>query len=836
MPYSRAWIIATLLALAIGNAALLRTPEVRATLRRLLTLERGYLLLSEGVFTGAFALMGWLRSFTPAVVDTEKFMDVAFLSAIWRAPHLPPPDPWLAGQPINYYYFGHFLVATLAKLLATPPAIAFNTSIALIFALTAAAVCAVATNIVAAARGGARPLLRSAPFGVVSALLVLVAGNLDGARRWWQAATALAAQHPAELSTPWAWWTHRDLWLQYDWWGPSRVIVTPSNTINEFPAFSFILADLHAHVLALPFAALAIGVALNLLLARGVGLRVFGVRAAGVLSLVTAAVVFGGLYAINGWDLPTYLGLAVLALAVQQWVAHDRRWSGQFLLDLVAAAVMVGALAVLAYVPFFRNFTSPAQGIGLVPPAARTRVGDEFAIFGLPLLLLGSLLIVRLVALFTAVFSPERAQGDTLAIDTGHRVPSPTRQLVVLCIGGIVAVFVLFALRFPGSQGLTLAWVALALVGCGLVVLVYLMPGAHWRSWSADLQPPEIFMWCLVGVAVALVGTSELIYLRDVFDGGNYFRMNTVFKLYYQAWLLLGVASGPAVAWLLARLAPSQLLATVFAPRSPFLAPGAAPTAPAYRAIAVTAARASGEALLPEGKAHGTGMQPPLQAPHPLAEGASGPARPTDRRTSKRSPIQASILRWSALSGTLVWVAMVLVLLGAAAIYPVQASAARTANFSLPRSLDGTAFMATDPVDHGDAAAIAWLNVPANVPGNPVIVEASGNEYSHFDRISAFTGLPTVLGWLGHEVQWRINWLANPARAGELERRKADVDQMYTSADPQVVRALLNRYHVRYVYVGAAERQQYPAVNMSRFDAFLAVAYQHADVTIYRVR
>src|SRR5260370_2354715 len=190
LPYSRAWIIATLLALAIGNAALLRTPEVRATLRRLLTLERGYLLLSEGVFTGAFALMGWLRSFTPAVVDTEKFMDVAFLSAIWRAPPLPPPYPSLAGPPIHYYYFGHFLVATLAKLLATPPAIAFNTSIALIFALTAAAVCAVATNIVAAARGGARPLLRRAPFGVVSAFLVLVPGNLDRARRCGHAALA----------------------------------------------------------------------------------------------------------------------------------------------------------------------------------------------------------------------------------------------------------------------------------------------------------------------------------------------------------------------------------------------------------------------------------------------------------------------------------------------------------------------------------------------------------------------------------------------------------------------------------------------------------------------
>ena len=63
----------------------------------------------------------------------------------------------------------------------------------------------------------------------------------------------------ATLASPWAWWFNRSLWVNYDWWSPSRVI---PNTINEFPAFSFVLSDLHAHVLALPFAALAVALAL----------------------------------------------------------------------------------------------------------------------------------------------------------------------------------------------------------------------------------------------------------------------------------------------------------------------------------------------------------------------------------------------------------------------------------------------------------------------------------------------------------------------------------------------------------------------------------------------
>jgi YYY domain-containing protein len=592
---------------------------------------------------------------------------------------------------------------------------------------------------------------------------VLVAGNLDGARQWWRAATALAAQRGALIRTPWAWWLHRDLWLRYDWWGPSRVIAKPSYTINEFPAFSFILADLHAHVLALPLAALALGVALNLLRARGTGLGAFGAGLNGFgawMGLGVAAVALGALYATNGWDLPTYLALALVALALSQWVAHERRWGSEFAASLATGAALLVALAVLVYLPFYRGFVSPAQGIGLVPPAMRSAVGDEFAIFGLPALVVSSLLVVRLATLLGDIFAPARAEEA-----------ASVRRVVALGVGGCFALLALLAWRFPSAQSLTLSAVLLVVAGCGTVLLAHLLPGAHWRLWLKDVGDAEIYVWCLVGLAAALVGAAEVVYLRDVFDGGAAFRMNTVFKLYYQAWLLLGVASGPALAWLWARVAPR--LAWAWAPPDPERA---------------------------------------------------------------RLPIRALVLRWSGWSGTLAWVLALVALLGAVAIYPVQASAARTANFSLPRSLDGTAYMATDAVNRGDAAALAWLNDPAHVAGDPTIVEASGGEYTHFDRVSAFTGLPTVLGWYGHEVQWRVNWLARPGNSGELDRRKAAVDLIYTSLDPTVVAGLLQRYHVRYVYVGNAERQQYPAVNMARFPALLQVVYHSADVTIYRVR
>ncbi len=838
LPYSRAWIAGTLIALALAGGALLRLRDVREALWRLLTRERGYLLAAEAVFTGSYALMAWLRSFTPGVVDTEKYMDVAFLSAIWRAPHLPAPDPWLAGQPINYYYFGHFLMATLAKLLGTQPAVAFNAAVALTFALTASAVFGVATNMVVwLRRERERALIRAAPYGVAAVLLVLILGNLEGAQVWWQGAVAATTRH--DLATPWAWWTHPALWLQYDWWSPSRVFHASSATtlqgiITEFPSFSYILADLHAHVLALPFAAVAVGIAFNLLLSRGEGLRVFGDRAAGIVALGLAALTLGSLYAINGWDLPTYLGLSLLALAIQQWIEHGRRWSRLFLLDLASTAVLLGALCVLLYVPFYRGFTSPAQGIGSVPASARSLIGYDFAMFGLPIFLVGSLLCVRLGVWLRGIRAFNAGYPGGPAVTESVSLPT-------LALGTGLALLLIWTILSSSATGWTLMWCLLLLAGCAALALRHLVPSGEAADDVDESHRAEIMLWCLSGTALALIGVCELVYLRDVFGGGDLFRMNTVFKLYYQAWLLLGIAGGAALAGMvevaggaLAHVAPAvpRMRPQSAAPvTSSFLAVRRMTGQPTSPHLALAAFSGGGDS--PGGRVAGT-------SPGALPEsGASVVAKAvTEAKHGTPLIMRMSVLRWLAAGGTLVWIALLLVLVGAAAVYPVQAAAARTINFTLPHSFDGIAYMRTDPQNQDDADAIAWLNDPAHVAGNPVIVEAvdaRGGDYTHFARVSAFTGLPAVMGWVGHEWQWRVNWVNNPAHAGELQRRQTDVDQIYSTSNPNSLRDLLARYHVRYVYVGALERQRYGSVNLDRFATILRPVYHHGAVTIYQV-
>src|SRR5436190_6714898 len=122
--------------------------EITKVVRRNTT----YIILTELVFFGMIFLLGWLRSFRPDIQSFEMYMDEGFIAAIMRSPHLPPNDMWFAGHSINYYYYCHYAVATLAKLLGQSPSIAFNTGISMYFGLTAVNLFGVTCNIVAWAR------------------------------------------------------------------------------------------------------------------------------------------------------------------------------------------------------------------------------------------------------------------------------------------------------------------------------------------------------------------------------------------------------------------------------------------------------------------------------------------------------------------------------------------------------------------------------------------------------------------------------------------------------------------------------------------------------------
>ncbi len=124
--------------------------------------------------------------------------------------------------------------------------------------------------------------------------------------------------------------------------------------------------------------------------------------------------------------------------------------------------------------------------------------------------------------------------------------------------------------------------------------------------------------------------------------------------------------------------------------------------------------------------------------------------------------------------------------------------------------------------------AILWFR---NVSGQPVVLEAPGDLYKWNTYITAFTGLPTVIGWAGHELNWRY-----PLRH-EIDVRWQDVNMMYTSSNLDEVSSLLRKYNVSYIYFGEAEAKRYssPRLFESRPDRFEKV-FEYGDVVIYKVK
>jgi YYY domain-containing protein len=432
------------------------------------------LIGAELVFVLTFVAMALLVAYSPDVWNTEKPMDMGIVNALNQSRSFPPHDMWLAGFDLNYYYLGHLAMALFVRLADVEPSRGYNVSVALLFALTASALFTVAGTLWAALRS-ARPALLRSPVvvGVVAVVVVLVLGNLAGGRELLQTPSPPGG---------------------YDWFAPSRVI---PGTITEFPWFSFLLADLHAHVLALPFSVLVLGFAIQLAFA---GPRARP-RVRALLETLCVSLALGSLYAINSWSYPVMAG--VLAGALLVWLrapgaaGHEPR--------AVRWGLLVLALSILLVLPFHLSYDPAASGFGLVSdrrPFGKF-ISDQALLYGFFAALLAIAYAGRLAA-----------------------SAKPARNVVWLTVAGIVG----GSLLAPIAD-LAGAW-ALALA-LGVAIHAALTP---------RLAVAERTLWLLVACGLTCVLLPELVYVRDAFDGSDLERMNTVFKFGYQAWLFLGLA------------------------------------------------------------------------------------------------------------------------------------------------------------------------------------------------------------------------------------------------------------------------------------------------------
>ncbi len=522
---------------ADGGETLL--PPAATKLTYFLRASWRYIILSEAIFIGGFLFYAWLRSYNPEILGTEKPMEIGFLSGATRQATLPPRDPWLSGHGINYYYLGYVLIAALAKLTAISSSVAFNLGLATIFAMALCGGAGVTTNLLAAARdkGLVAPQARTLGMGLLGGYLLVFAGNMYAARD-------VLSKGQAAIDQWWwgglGWKSSRvviDSGFPARYFGPN---VPPVETITEFPFFSFILGDLHAHVLALPFALLALALALDIFLkpllpnnpnnaGTPTGLAAFLPPPGALARIGVASLVVGGLYALNSWDLPTYaviyLAAGALPIVLARRGVLRREW---------AAAAVFAVDCFVLWLPFHAKFTSLIGGEPFALP-------EPWA--SLPLI---------------------PTLSKTLGLVIWGKTPVDQFFTIYLLPWVVGLLFLVWRWRAARevmpNNGLTtpiLAFLGLALVGtlfqmplilyAGLILVLVVTILRQWQQLQLELHA-DLFAVGLFAAAFALVLVTEVFFIHDVF--GN--RMNTIFKVYYQAWTLLAVASAYAIVQMVA--------------------------------------------------------------------------------------------------------------------------------------------------------------------------------------------------------------------------------------------------------------------------------------------
>lgn len=658
------------------------------------------MLTVEIMFFVIFFLWIYIRGFRPEVSNTESPMDYGFMAAMMRADYLPAQDIWLSGKPINYYYVGQYMATFLTKLSNVRLQEGYNLSLMTIASMGFTLAYSLIYNVMFTFLSDLslpkrKTLMQPIEFvrkkvnrfwcvlsGLIASIAVIFAGNMH----------YVIYYHIIKFIQRKV--IHKPV-SNYYWPDSTRYIgynpeVAHDKTIHEFPSYSFILGDLHAHVVNIIFVLSVLGLLYTYLLNRkakmddlrlGVSIRRPKLMKEAFHPIILLLGFFIGLFHMtNFWDYPIYFVVCGAILLFSNAVLY------QFSLDTlkltVMHAVVIITTAEIVALPFTVKFDQISTRICLTD--YRTKPLQLLVLWGLPILVVTYYVIARYRDLKHEGFITKKGreyykkkfEKKKKKIEKKKNLSHEVRDTSLVV--------------FTGEKN-------------KLFQLIEHLPIA------------DLFIVTVGLCAIGLIILPEVIYVEDIY--GDYKRANTMFKLTYQGFIMFGLCMG-----------------------------------------------------------------------YILVRGLSY-ARFVIRRVA-------------TITG--------LILLFWTAYYPVTAinmwlgNIFKSENY---KNIDSMEFMKNRCND--DYAAINWLN--ENVSGTKVITEAYGASYSEYNRISAFTGLPTLIGWQTHEQLWRSGALGDFPPI--ITERQEDTTSIYSSEDRNEVLYYLKKYDVDYIYLGSKEAEQFGSIN-----------------------
>jgi YYY domain-containing protein len=574
IPFSRLTISLVILLMAVGATFL--AYRQRDELRVEWHSRRTYFLIVEGLLLAFFLIFLFIRLGNPDLWHPwkggEKPMDFSYFNAVLKSTTFPPYDPWYASGYMNYYYWGYVFVGVLVKWLGIVPSFAYNLILPTLFSLLSLGAFSIGYNLsfskgkndeatreqvpMEAEQSPPPPARRPYFIGLASVLGMAVLGNLGTLRMIVKGWEQLGV--PGGLTEATGFFARlmgmfggfyqvlfQGVKMPYslgDWyWIPSRAIPAPGDVepITEFPIFTFLYGDLHAHMIALPIAMLALTWAVAVVMGKARWQSI----GAGALSFLVGGLAIGALYPTNLSDIYTYLpiGMVAVGYATYRYANIERfSWLPQLnpaIKRLILAGMGMVLLVIVSYGLYLPYRLWYAQGYSSIIPwfGTHTPFLSYLTHWGLFLFIIVSWMVweTRQWMAETPLASLRKLEKFNSLIMLGLIALLLTCLLLSIKLPGIENISLLS--KLPLGRGATLAWVILPLATWAGILL--LRPG------MPDVKRIVLF-WVGTGLLITLV--VELVVVR-----GDIGRMNTVFKFYLHTWVLFALSSTAALGWLI---------------------------------------------------------------------------------------------------------------------------------------------------------------------------------------------------------------------------------------------------------------------------------------------
>ena len=705
--------------------------------------NKNVIVFTEAIWILVFLLWVIYRSYDPSINHTEQPMDHGLLTASIKTTLGTPKDIWLSSYSVNYYYFGHWMMGIIAKISQTPPQIAYNLALAIIPSLGSSAIFGLICNISRSLPSRKLNLLIA---GITTFIFLNISSNLEPVLEFLNQLKLIPLKLVAWIdisglnSTSAISFISQDHWW---WWRASRIISSrdvggvTDYTIQEFPAFSFLLGDLHPHVMAIPFLVIFISFCWNILKSpKTSDFRSFqkksswnkmfpsipdnlNLNSSGgiivvknivlhkVITIFSISLLLGALSFLNIWDLPTLWILLISSITI--WSYQNNNFSTKLLFSEILPYGFVSLLlACILFYPYFGTFSSSIKGLAVVETNSRP----------IHMLIVWGVLILPIIPFIFITFAQTKINYHWKKLVTISSVVAFAPYLLMMAVASVSNVEINLWIRIFQTSPLAIL----------IAICIYT---TLWEAKFVGLSG-KVFVLMLSSIAIGLVLGSELLYIDDLFSS-PYERMNTLFKLYYQACILMIISSSFSIIYGI------QFIRKL------------------------------------KGLGRGLGMA-------------------------------ISILYLIIFSSSLYYTP-------ATILSKIDIS-------SNSQTLDGLAYLKEESSEY---EIIEYLL--KNYSPEDILLESVG-EWGNAGLISRSSGVPNVLNWPGHQIQWR-------GRIAEFEIRQRDIRTVFLTPSIDAAKFIMMKYRINYVYIGPRESKAFDKSSTDKFARFMDIVVNTEHSKLY---